>query len=72
MREERKFYRVLVGKYEGKRPSRRKRRRWECGIRVELRRLAVECVEWIPLAQERDQCRALVNMAMNPVLAPRS
>jgi hypothetical protein len=32
---ERKVYKVLVGKREGKRPLGRPRRRWEDGIRME-------------------------------------
>jgi hypothetical protein len=35
--EERKVYKVLVGKPEGKRPPGRQRRRWEDGIRIDLR-----------------------------------
>jgi hypothetical protein len=35
--EERKMYRVLVGKPKGKRPLGRPRHRWENGIRVDLR-----------------------------------
>jgi hypothetical protein len=38
--EERKVYKVLVGKPEGKRPLGRPRRRWEDGVRMILRRLA--------------------------------
>jgi hypothetical protein len=34
--EERKLYKVLVGKPEGKRPLRRPRRGWEDGIRIDL------------------------------------
>jgi hypothetical protein len=34
--EERKMYKVLVGKPEGKRPLRRPRHRWEDGIRMNL------------------------------------
>jgi hypothetical protein len=34
MGEERKVYKVLVGKPEGKRPLGRPRRRWEEGIRM--------------------------------------
>jgi hypothetical protein len=34
--EERKVYKVLVGKLEGKRPLGRSRRRWEDGIRMNL------------------------------------
>jgi hypothetical protein len=37
MREERKVYRVLVEKPEGKRPLGRPRHRWEDGIRKDLR-----------------------------------
>jgi hypothetical protein len=40
MGEERKVYRVLVGKPEGKRPLGRPRRRWEDGFRMDLGRLA--------------------------------
>jgi hypothetical protein len=36
MGEERKVYKVLVGKSEGKRPLGRPRRRWEDGIRMDL------------------------------------
>jgi hypothetical protein len=37
MGEERKVCKVLVGKPEGKRPMGRPRRRWEDGIRMDLR-----------------------------------
>jgi hypothetical protein len=37
MGEERKVNKVLVGKPEGKRPPGRPRRRWEDGIRMDLR-----------------------------------
>jgi hypothetical protein len=37
MGEERKVYRVLMGKAEGKRPLGRPRRRWEDRIRVDVR-----------------------------------
>jgi hypothetical protein len=36
MGEERKVYKVLVGKPEGKRPLGRPRRRWEDEIRMDL------------------------------------
>jgi hypothetical protein len=39
MGEERKVYKVLVGKPEGKRPLGRSRRRWEDGIKMDLGRL---------------------------------
>jgi hypothetical protein len=39
MGEERNMYRVLMGKPEGKRPLGRSRRRWEGGIRMDLREI---------------------------------
>jgi hypothetical protein len=38
--EERKLYKVLVGKPEGKRPLERQRCRWEDGIGMDLREMA--------------------------------
>jgi hypothetical protein len=45
----RNVYRVLVGKSEGKRPLGRPSRRWEYGIKVDLREIGWGCVEWIHL-----------------------
>jgi hypothetical protein len=39
MGEERKLYKVLMGKPEGKRSLERLRRRWEDGIRMDLREI---------------------------------
>jgi hypothetical protein len=73
MGEDRNVYRVLMGNPEGKRPLGRPRRRWEDGIRMDLREIGWGSVDWIQLAQDRDRCRALVNMVMNlRVLVPRS
>jgi hypothetical protein len=47
MGEERKMYKVLVGKLEGKRPFGRLRRRWEDGIRLDLREIGWEDGEWV-------------------------
>jgi hypothetical protein len=58
-------YRILVRKPEGKRPLGRYRRRWECNIRIDLRDIGWEGVDWIHLAQERGQWRALANTVMN-------
>jgi hypothetical protein len=43
MGKERKVYKVLMGKPEGKRPLRRLRCRWESGIRVNLREIGWDC-----------------------------
>jgi hypothetical protein len=55
MGEERKVSKVLVGKPEGKRPLGRPRRRWEDGIRMDLREIGLGGVDWIRLAQDRDR-----------------
>jgi hypothetical protein len=54
-----------VGKPEGKRPLGRPRRRWEDNIRMYLREIGWGDVDWIDLAQDRDQWRALVKTVMN-------
>jgi hypothetical protein len=62
-----------MGKPEGKRSLGRPRRRWENGIRMDLREIGRGSVDWIQLAQDRDRWRALVNTVMNlRVLAPWS
>jgi hypothetical protein len=71
--EERKVYKVLVGKPEGKRQLGRPRRRWEDGIRMDLRKIDLGGMDWIRLSQDRDRWRAVVSAVMNlRVLAPRS
>jgi hypothetical protein len=73
MGEEINVYMVLMGRLEGKRPLGRPRRRWENGIRMDLREIGWGSVDWIQLAQNRDRWRALLNTVMNlRVLAPRS
>jgi hypothetical protein len=53
-----------VGKLEGKRPLGRLRRRWE-DIGVDLREIGWGGMDWIDLAQDRDQWMALVSTIMN-------
>jgi hypothetical protein len=73
MGEERKVYKVLVGKPEGRRPLGRPRRRWEDGFRMDLREIGLEGVDWIRLPQGRDRWRSVVSAVMNiRILAPRS
>jgi hypothetical protein len=47
MGEERKVYKVLVGKPKGMRPLGRPRCRWEDGIRMNLREIGLGGVDWI-------------------------
>jgi hypothetical protein len=73
MGEESKVYKVLVGKPGRKKPLGRPRRRWEDGIRMDLREMGWGSVEWMQLVQVRGRWRAVVNTVMNlRVLSPRS
>jgi hypothetical protein len=58
-------YRILVGKPEGKRPLGRPRCRWADNIKLDLREIGWDGMDWIDLAQYRVQWRALVNATMN-------
>jgi hypothetical protein len=59
MGEKRNACRILVGKQEGKRPLGRPRRKW-----VDNREVGWDGMDWIDLAQDREQWRALVNTVM--------
>jgi hypothetical protein len=54
-----------VGKPEGKRPLGRRGRRWEDNIKINLREIGWSGIDWIDLAQDRDQWRDLVYTVMN-------
>jgi hypothetical protein len=61
----RSAYRILVEKPEGKRPLGRPRRRWEDNLKMDLREIEWDGMDWIDLAQDRDQWRALVSTVKN-------
>jgi hypothetical protein len=65
MGEKGNAYRLLVGKPEGKRPLGRPRRRWVDNIKMYLLEIGWGGVDWICLAQDRDEWRALVNAVIN-------
>jgi transcription termination factor 2 len=65
MGEKRNSYRIFVGETEGKRPLGRPRRRWKDNIKMDLKETGGDGMDWIDLAQDRDQWRVLVNMVMN-------
>jgi hypothetical protein len=54
-----------VGKQEGKRPVGGPRCRWVDNIKMDLKETGWDGMYWTDLAQDRDQCRALVNKVMN-------
>jgi hypothetical protein len=55
MRERRGIYRVLVGKFQGKRPLRRPRHRWEVNNKMDFQNVRSGGMNWIELAQDRDR-----------------
>jgi hypothetical protein len=65
MGEKRNAYRILVGMPEGKRPLGRPRRRCVDNIKMDLRETGRDGVDWIDMAQDRDQWRAVVNTVLN-------
>jgi hypothetical protein len=54
-----------VGKSEGKRPLGRPRHRLVDNIKMDVGEIGWDGVDWIDLAQDRDQWRAIVNTGMN-------
>jgi len=66
MRDTRDASRAFVGKPEGKRSLGKPRRRWEDDTKMDLKAIGWGGVDWIHLAQDRGQCRAVVNKAMKP------
>jgi hypothetical protein len=58
-------YRILVVKPGGKKPIGKPIRRWVDNIKMDLREIGCDGMDWIDLAHDRDQWRTVVNMVMN-------
>jgi hypothetical protein len=56
---------ILAGKPKGKTPLGRRRRTWVDNIKMDLREIGWDGVDWIDRAQDRDQWRALMNTVLN-------
>jgi hypothetical protein len=65
MGEMRSAYKIFVRKHEGKRPLGGHRCRWEVNIKMDLREIGWESVNWMHMAQDRDQWWALVKLVMD-------
>jgi hypothetical protein len=65
MWEKRNAYRILVGKPEGKRPQGRAKRRCVNNIKMDIKEIGWDGMDWIDLAHNRDQWRDLVNTVMD-------
>jgi hypothetical protein len=63
--EKRNAYRILVRKPEGKRSLRRPKRKWVGNIKIDFREIGWDGVDWIDMAQDKDQWRALLNTVLN-------
>jgi hypothetical protein len=61
MGEKKKAYMMLVGMSEENRPK----RRWVDNIKMNLREIRWDGIDWIDVCQDRDQWRTLVNTLMN-------
>jgi hypothetical protein len=58
----RNAYRILVEKPEGKISLRRPNHRWENNIKTDLSEIDLDGVDWIHLAEDGDQWKALTNL----------
>jgi len=58
-------YRFWVGRYDGKRPLGRPRRRWEDNVEFDLQKVGWGFVDWVYLTHYRDSWRALVIAVIN-------
>jgi hypothetical protein len=65
MGEKRNACRILVGKPDTKSPLRKLRCRLENNIKVDYGEIVWDGMDWIDLAQGRDQWSTLVNAVMN-------
>jgi hypothetical protein len=65
MGEKRNAYRILVGKPERKRPLGRPRCRWVDNIKMDLRKIVLDDMDWFDVAEDRDQWWAVVNTVIN-------
>jgi hypothetical protein len=64
-RENGNAYRIILGKPEGKRPLGKSRRIWVDNIKMYHRVIGWGGMDWIDLAHDMDQCKALVNAVIS-------
>jgi hypothetical protein len=64
--EKRNTYMILVGKPEVKKPLGRPRRRWMDNMKMDLREGGWDVLDWIDMAEDRDQWKALCEHGTEP------
>ena len=65
MEEGRNACKILTGTPAEKIPLERPRRRWDDNIRTDLKEIVIYTRNWVDSAQDRDYCRALVNVVLD-------
>ena len=65
LEEGRSAFKILTGKYTGKRPLGRHRRRREDNIRMDLEEVGINKRNWVDSAMYRDYWRPFLNAAFN-------
>jgi hypothetical protein len=70
MEDKTNAHKVLLGKPEGNEPPGRPKHRWKDNIKINLKETGSKEVNWIHLAQDRNNSWALVSMVMN-LLIPK-
>ena len=65
MEEGRNAFKILTGKFTGKRALGRPRSRWEDNIRMDLTKIGINRRNWVDSAQDMDYWNAFVNAALN-------
>ena len=58
-------YTVSLGKPKQKRPPGRPRQRWEDNIKMDLKEMGWDCVDWAYITHDKDKWQAVVNKATN-------
>jgi hypothetical protein len=64
MGDKRNAYRILLGKPEGRRRVGSSIRRWVHNIKMDLREIGWDGMDWSDLGQDCNQWKALVNVIM--------
>jgi hypothetical protein len=60
----RNAYKIIIGRPEEKRSLGRPRRRWKENIQTDRKEIELESVDWVQVAQDRDQWRGCVVTVM--------